>query len=409
MSQKRFFFIHHTMDVQHYWGGDRRNIDSLCQGLNELGHQAIISNHVEEALSADYVFLINAGNEITSSYFYLKLMNKPFGLIGFYEDAIHCYPPAWGLLNYVRGIIEEKLDHGYAYELDRLIENPKLIYYYSDPPKKSFLRSYDLVKDARLYIAQCKTEAGYVKRDCPPANVHCLFPDRKVPEAFAIKPNQEFCSFAGVEPHQYILQVGRFEVRKNQLASVLACKDLDIPLVFIATGRGDKRKPDAADMYPPTVFSAITKWRKAPTIVISQHMEPYENGSLKVIQMPDKKILSDQLLASAFANAGLYLHPAFNELPGLVYIEAMMYGVPVIASEWTALKEYFTDNSGIYHLDDRVEYCVPYDIAQITKLVEKKWGQRYGSYRDHPMLTRSKIDIAKDFVQIVENHFVSNR
>ena len=68
--------------------------------------------------------------------------------------------------------------------------------------------------------------------------------------------------------------------------------------------------------------------------------------------------ISQELLVSAYQNAGLYLHPAFYELPGYVYLEAAKLGTPTIATEWSTLSDYFTNEEGDYELDDRILYAL---------------------------------------------------
>lgn len=397
---KKYLFLHHAKP-QKYWGGDIKNIQSLCNGLTSIGHQAEISDEVCKAQDYDFVFLVNATLDLRPFYNYLTLINKEYGVIGFYEDILLFHARSWGLFYYIYSIVQGKDDHGCSFSLERLLENPQLIDYYPIVPKKNFFRSYDVIQNANIYIAQCQTEADCVQRDCPKVTVKSLYPDHKIPEFSKNKVSSEFLTYTGLKSKEYILQVGRLELRKNQLATVIASRNMDVPLVFICTGNLEHKKKMGTLFYDEVFFDAIHRWRKAPTLVISQYHKPFKKGQLKVINMPEGKILSSGMMTSAFAHAGLYVHPAFYELPGLVYIEALVHGVSTVASEWTALKEYFTDSTGRYTLDSRVSYCLPYDLAKLTSLVESSYGKRYLPYKNHPLLLKTEEDIAGDFLNIL--------
>jgi glycosyltransferase involved in cell wall biosynthesis len=185
-------------------------------------------------------------------------------------------------------------------------------------------------------------------------------------------------------------------LRKNQLASILAMRNLDIPLVFIAT---ESFYPS----YEQLCLQAIQKFRRAPTWVISQNLENTQKGSLRVFSMPNHCKLPFDMLISAYQNAGLHLHPAFCELPGLTYLEAAKLGVPTIASEWTTINDYFTDPvTGVETLDDRIIYATPHHINALTHLIEKHFGKKTDKSLRHPMFQRTKADVAKDFMAVLE-------
>ena len=108
------------------------------------------------------------------------------------------------------------------------------------------------------------------------------------------------------------------------------------------------------------------------------------------------------MLLSAFFHAGLHLHPSFYELPGYTYLESAKFGTPTIASLWSSLKDYLTDSSGKYALDDRIEYVLPYDLTAIRGLIEKKFGQRYPRSPELPIFQRTAQDVAKEFLSLIK-------
>ncbi|MBI3508809.1 MAG: hypothetical protein HY069_04180, partial [Chlamydiia bacterium] len=211
---------------------------------------------------------------------------------------------------------------------------------------------HEVLKDAAICIANTRTEAQTIYRDCPKANVKVVHWAPGFGEEFLQQPvTDEFLRFTGLQSGEYILQVGRMQMRKNQLGSILATKDLDIPLVFITTSTGPK--------YIETCLAAIKKWRKGPTFIIGQDLPEEQLGPHRLIPMPNRQKLSTSMLHSAFGHAGLHLHPAFYELPGATYFESLICGVPTIASTWTTVSK--------------------------TPL--------------HPALTRTNIDVAREILE----------
>lgn len=374
------------------WGGDLVVLRDFAIGLRELGCSVDLVDSIDKTLSADFIFLTNICFDFRPLYNLLQLNQKKFGIIGFYEDILKYYSPCYGFYSYVRGVLEGKSDEGYPLSIERLIENPNLIRYYPEIPHKCFLINYHVIQSASLFITSSPTEKRTVKRDCPQANVKSIL---YRPSLTLHTDSTCFPEFIGVKSGQYILQVGRIEPRKNQLATILATKDLDIPLVFIAT-----RHFKADEAYVVDCFKAIMKWRKAPTIIVSENIKNHQEGLLKIIQMPQEKKLSEEMMASAFKNAAVYCHPAFYELPGLVYLEAIQRGIATVASKWSAIKDYFIDeSSGKYMLEDRVEYVLPYDIKELEAAIKKQLDRHYLANPDFPIFRRSKVHMAKELLE----------
>ena len=378
-----------------HWGGDLMVLQNFCQGLLKLGHKAKIVREIEDALDADFVFLSNVCMDLRPYTYLLNLTEKKFGVIGFYEDILQYHSPSRGFYHYVRNILSEEEDLGYTFSVDRLVENPELIYYYPEIPKKCFFINYDVLQRANLFIASSPTEVKTLLRDCSTCRAqHILFKQN----FSQITDSSVFLDFTNLKSKEYILQVGRFEHRKNQLATILATRDLDIPLVFIATKHFKQEESYLVDS-----MKAILKWRKAPTIIVSENIQDHEEGNLRILQMPNATKLSEEMLTSAFFHAGLYVHPAFYELPGSVYLEAARLGTPVVASKWTAIRDYFTDEeTGRYLLDDRIEYALPYDIRCLTELIQKKFGKRYSVDPDYPIFRRENTDMAKELLKFIK-------
>ena len=373
------------------WGGDLKALTSLRAGLESLGAQAEIVASCYDIGTTDFVFLTNTCLDLRNDQKILELRGLSYGVIPFYEDATQFFSPSIGFFEYLRRCLYNETEDGITFSLEALEENPHLINYYGLPPRKSNIVNYDILKRARVCIANTPTEAKTIRRDCPTSNVKQVFLPPGFAEDFSPTSSEEFLSLTGLKSKEYILQVGRLEFKKNQLGSIVASKDLDIPLVFIATKGG-------YDWYENACIDAILKWRKAPTIIIAESLSPKREKGLQIIPMPGGKKLSSSMLQSAFFHAGLHLHPAFQELPGYTYFESTVLGIPTIGSSWATIKEYFIPPLE----DDRIEYCLPFDLPEIKRLILQKFGQTFSAIPEHPTFQRTGEDMAKEILSLLE-------
>lgn len=374
------------------WGGDLKAILDIQEGLSEFGHDSFVTHDLLEALNADLIFFIGTIVDHTSDLNFMRLVGREYGCVAFHEDHLLFSGASFGFLYYISRILDRTLEGEIPFLLQDLYERPHLIFYYDRMRPRNVLQNYEFLKQAKHIIANSHTEQRTLFRDAPGCNAKVVYWAAGHVGGLNTEPSDEFLDFTGLKRGEYILQVGRMTLRKNQLASLLATKDLDIPLVFIAMN-------NCEPSYEKVFFEAAVKWRKAPTFVISQHLSASDSkGFLKVIPTGGQ-LLSKGMVLSAFANAGLHLHPAFYELPGYTYLESARFGIPTIASEWSSLKDYFTDfSTGQYSLDDRIEYALPYDIPSLKILVEKKFGQKYSKAPLHPIYLRTSKDVGRDFL-----------
>jgi glycosyltransferase involved in cell wall biosynthesis len=379
-------------NAESFYGGDLKALSLIRDGFKELNHEASLVSNVASIQDEDLVFLSNTTLDLSSKRHFLSIFkNKKYALIPFHEDFLKYEIPALGLLNYLKNNLLSIKEPGLDYSVERLIENPSLIYYFPIQVRKDVFFNYDVIKDATINIANSKMEKKTILRDCPQANASVVYLTSGCEEC-SHRENDDFLKLSNLKKGEYLLQVGRLQLRKNQLATILATKDLDIPLVFISS-RG---------FVSTLITDLILKYRKAKTIIISQDLPRRKEKHLEIIPMPKNKILSNNLLYSAFKNAGLLVHPAFYELPGYTYLEAVKYGIPTIASNWSSIKEYFSDpKTNRYLLDDRVEYVEPYDIDGIKKLILKKFGKKYPENPDMWIYKRTKKDVAKEILDLI--------
>ena len=387
--------ISRTNDTK-MWGGDLKALLAIESGLKGEGQEAWIAKTALEAIDADFIFLANTCLDLQPDFALIQLWGKPFGLVGFHEDVIRWCAPASGLFRYLQECLQTTISAHFS--IERLLETPEVVYYHPSGPRLSNFYNYPILKSSKLCIANCSAEAETMKRDCPDCRVEVVlwspgFAEGSIEEYIG----EDFLEFSGLKSGEYLLQVGRLELRKNQIGTILAAKDLDIPLVFIATAGMSKE-------YEALFLQAIARWRKGPTLLVSQNLPPVKEKNFRILPMPGRKKLSRRMLLSAFAHAGLHIHPAFSELPGYTYLEAARLGVPSIASEWTTIRDYFTNPiTKQYELDERISYFCPYKLAEIGRAIPRLFGKRFPRKPEHPIFKRTSTDIGKEFMALLRN------
>ena len=370
-----------------HWGGDLKVLSAICAGTRELGHRARIIASPAQIRTADFVFLTNTVDDLRPLKNAVELLHLPYGVIPFHEDLLRYRDTAGAFQFYVERCLEGEPE----FALDKLLCAPHVLAYYSGFSSKRDFVNVEVFEGAQLAIANTEEEARTIRRDCPSCRVEVVPIAPGFAEDFQTVPlTDEFLQFTGLKSGEYILQVGRISPRKNQLGSVLATRDLDIPLVFIATRT-------FSDDYMATFVQALMTWRKGPTWIITQNRVRGVSGNHRVLTMPGRRKLPTSMLRSAFGHAGLHLHPAFYELPGATYFESALLGIPTIASSWTTIGEYFQEPP----LDDRIEYCEPHDLRAMEGLIHKKFGQKYPQEPVHPALTKTSREMAQEILALL--------
>ncbi|MFO7974753.1 MAG: hypothetical protein R6V12_08970 [Candidatus Hydrogenedentota bacterium] len=382
---------------EHQWGGDLRALHSAKAGLEEFGVRVRLAQTAAELSDSDFVFLGNTCNDQRPNAQVLQDKNVPFGLFGFHEDFLGYYPKSMGFAEYVALCLQDADENGIELKIDDLWENPDVFNYYNHEVPKNILYNVPVLKTATVCVAASHREARTMQRDAPGCKTEVVFWD--VPFMAAQEEvSDEFLKLTGLARGEYILQVGRLETRKNQLATVLATKNLDMPLVLIAT-KGYQ------SWYDLLVVNAGAKHRKAPTLLISEeHPTQLIGGATRIIQMPGGRRLSERCLLSAYANCGLHLHPAFWEAPGYTYLEAAKAGVHTVASEWGNLADYCEFGGNDKYMGDRFTYVCPYNLPQIEAAVKDNFGRKVSKDLKHPIFERTPGDIGKDLLRCLITH-----
>jgi GT2 family glycosyltransferase/glycosyltransferase involved in cell wall biosynthesis len=304
-------------------GGDTIVMNRLRERLIKSGVTVdfCADPHSGEIAKYDLVHLFNLTVPAATDLFAKNaaLKNVPFAVTALQEDFRQYYHKAitaftW-FRHYVTGDAAERETLGPMSAAFAAVEPIPLV---SSP---------FAARAARLLFACGESEARTLGAAFPGARV-AVIPFGSSIKAVAA-PAALFEETFGVK--NFVLCVGRLEIRKNQLMLLKALEEEDITVVFA----------DGGFAYIPE-YAALCRIykRKGKTVFTGR--------------------LSDELLVSAYRACRLHCLPSWYELPGLVSLEAALYGRPVAASSWGCLPDY---------LGDACAWCAPDDPASVRAAV----------------------------------------
>ncbi|MCH9611545.1 MAG: hypothetical protein S4CHLAM102_00150 [Chlamydiia bacterium] len=384
----KFFIYRHKNPLIPYIG-DQRALDVLTSGLVALGHQVFDESAPEHALDADHTILSNINCNLNPLATLLHLQQRPYSLIPFHEDYTHYSPLCSAFFAYVQNGMQVYSDDKF---LQLLEQNPKIIEAIPFESRTHAKTNNDVMRRAHVNIANSPTEAANITKDCPEANTKVVFWGPGMLDQPSYTPTEAFLKLSGYASKEYILNIGRFEPRKNQLALILATRHLEIPLIFVANSVFKD-----CNNYAKCCIEAICKYRKAKTLILSSDLDPCQKGALQILSLKENGGLTQEQLISAYHHAAIYAHPAFFEQPGYTCLEAAKLGTPTLSTAWSTLKDYFIDQNGQYTLDDRIQYLPPHHIKEWEKAIKQTLTTTY-SPSTHRSFHRTSKEIATDFL-----------
>ena len=285
---------------------------------------------------------------------------------------------------------------GVNFSIDKLRESPELSLEWGNGQgntnSPTLMLNNEIFDKSHCLYVHSQREKDYFARRLPRTKTEMVRWAPGIVEGGFVENDDSFLRLTGLTKGEYVLSVGRFEGRKNQLASLLALYNSDLPMAFIS----------------PTVYSQefvekiieIAATRKGPTIIVSQDQPSEKVGNATIIGT-DGGLLKDSVVQSAYENAGLHLHPSFYEMPGLTYLEAAHYNIPQVASTWTSIDEYFA-LGGDKTLEGRVEYVDPDNLNEIEAATIKQFGRKFDTMDPHRALTRTNMDVANDILKVIQ-------
>lgn len=344
------------------WGGDMTVISQIIAGLIKIGIDVeLISAPFKIEKGTRYILTNTCLDQNTIMS---KFINEKYHYytLPFHEDLRKYFLPSTGMFIIAKQLLNSSNHSNILTELERF---PEIINYPNiSIPTTAVNNRHVLFNSTKIFPSSLQEEVT-IKRDCPYSNIKTI----KFPTAINDRFNNLMHSDSFIKnyniPPGYIIQVGRLETRKNQLGTVLASRDIPIPLVFIAS-KGYQKE------YEKTLINLIKKYRKYPTYLISQNMDEMHDGILYIKKMKNGEKMSWDELQSAYQNSIVNCHPAFYELPGLTYIESNQLGVKTIASKYASISEYmildpngsavsFVDPTNIIDIKEALISCIYYN------------------------------------------------
>lgn len=305
-------------------GGDKVALEECCKALVRHGVKVDIDiNGHKDASNYDLVHIYNfcTPGEIEGFGRCAKDKNVPFVVTTLYEDRpiffnqMHAYASAF--VGYIQS--------GYRGEWSEYRE--MILQYLASKPYHVPKENLFLAREAEALISSGDRESAILRRDYPETKkiASCKFGSTTLPKV----DKSLFESTYGIK--DYVLSVGRIEVRKNQGMLLKALEYDDIPVVLVA----------GKMTYNPDYQEYVSNFRRrGKTIVVKE--------------------LSPEMLSSAYAGARVHALPSWYELPGLVTLEAALNGANVVASTHGTIRSY---------LGDLVFYCQPDCIDSIRSAV----------------------------------------
>ena len=173
--------------------------------------------------------------------------------------------------------------------------------------------------------------------------------------------------------HDYILEVGSICRRKNQLGLLKACFHRPELIVFLG-----KPSPYEFDYYDELVSLASRRGR----VVFLEWINECE-------------------LPGLYANAKVHVLPSWSERPGLVTLEAVVAGSPVVSTQFSPIRDY---------LGDGVVLCNPRFADSITSAIDLAIGNPPSiELREKVLQSYTWHKTGERFAKIIMGHLKLNR
>ncbi len=195
-----------------------------------------------------------------------------------------------------------------------------------------------IIKKADLIITPSNTTKKDILKLNPKAKITTI--------PLGAKPQKSQISVRTKSP--YLLYLGTIEPRKNLEILIEAYNELNLKHKLILAGKiGWKANP------------ILKKAAENPNIILTGQVTEKEKANL-------------------YKNAAIFIYPSHYEGFGLPPLEAMQYGIPVITSNNSSLKEYFKNHTLLFKTKNQLKTHIKTLLTK-KSLREKlsKNGQQY--------------------------------
>lgn len=379
-------------DASIQWGGDLIVTSYIKEGLQALNHSvfsAISTNKLPT--KCDFVFFFNIFLPQKKGPNLLQNRKIPYGFIAMHLDFPKFRKAETGMFLFFFHLLSKQPINGHLPDLEDILKSPKWIYLFAKTSPMNFFDQLEIYENASLIVANSPKEKKIIEESypskCPTISTYWSIPKYKEAKS-SVHP---FLQRTGLSKGEYFLQIGRCGSRKNQLATIIALRNHKAPLVLISMANSIESL-----LYIKLCANASNQFREAPTYFITDETKFQSEGNFHIISTGS--LLSNEEIGDAYQNAYMYIHPAFYECPGFIYLEAARANIPVVASEWSTLQDYCSsDPRWDESLNGRISYCIPYDIPSIENAIatqEKRVHDK--SPLNHSIFNRRPVDMARD-------------
>lgn len=304
----------------------KRSIEQLAAELNSRGHFSIVSKDWNETLKFDEIVVVGDSEESLSAAEKLEEAGRKWSFVPLLSDEALITRPSRQFFHHSRNFLlrksaSEMLQHFAAFNLKPGVD------------QGAVGSEYMLTRADKIFVSSY-VEKLLIQRNYPNKNVSTVDLFGLVRSDFDQIDDVRLWSELDLQAGEFDLQVGELNSVNNQLATLLALKNSDTPLVFLAPG----------DVLPEhwEVFKGLASIRSGRTLILSdERLDLGEASQLENFQISRLQRSPDcfDLLQEFVARARVVFSPSFYSVDTGVAKLALSFGKAVVGGEWGALSE----------------------------------------------------------------------
>ncbi|NTV30891.1 glycosyltransferase family 4 protein [candidate division WWE3 bacterium] len=213
------------------------------------------------------------------------------------------------------------------------------------------------------------------------------------------------------------------EHEKHQVASTYSIPDSQIKVIPWGIQKNNEDKKEINQVFKIISVGRISKHKgqlwlaqqyleadlKKPTelILIGAIEEPLISEQIKILPIPEHKSItitgevSEKMLAQAYQTADLFVLFPEYEAFGLVFLEAMIQGIPVLTHNVGAIQEVLKENAMVVEKYDSSSAKINLEQLVNNDQLRNELGQKGKKYVEN---TYSWQQTAEQFLSLYKNH-----